>query len=122
MCVTKYSSWLRGLQQWTISSTSSRSRTTIFVEGLTLSSGETYVLTNTRSGNHFLLGPMPVDLGGGAGAITTPDRAPIPTSSTFGGLAAGTPSSIGVLVSLRQTPKVGWSLEDRSGDSTETVA
>ena len=87
------------------------------------------MLTITRSGIRFLLGPVLVDLGEGggggggvAGVVSTPDKAPVPTSSTFEGLVVRTPSSIGVLASLRQTPKAGWSLEARFGDSTKTMA
>ena len=82
---------------------------------------------NIHTYNHpvrepFLLGPASVGLGGGAGAITTLDGAPIPTSLTLGGITAGTSLSRGILASSRQTPKVGWSLEARSEDPTRTMA
>ena len=80
------------------------------------------MLTSTRLGSRFLLSLVPIDLGGGIGAVTTLDGAAIPTSSTFGGLETGTSSSSGVLTLLRQAPKAGWSLEARSRDFTETIA
>ena len=80
------------------------------------------MLTNTQSISYFFLGPAPVGLGRGAGGITTLDGTLIPTSSTIRGLIAGTSPSKGILASLRQTSKVSWSLEAKSGDSTRTMA
>ena len=45
-----------------------------------------------------------------------------PTSSTSRGLVTGTPSSRGVSASVGQSPKVGWSSEAWSRDSTKITA
>ena len=93
MCATGDSARLKGLQWWMISRPPSRLGATMPIGGWIISCKVTYVLSNSRFSNLFLLGSVSTSLGESIGAVATPDGAFSPISSTFGGPPTGIPSS-----------------------------